>query len=96
MTTKSEKSIKSQEFDWQVQPCGTDPAFNNCIPRFEFVQTTKNLKEVASYKNTSPIGQLLSGLLQSVLNKEDSTEFREFLDKFDALFGEEDPNTGNP
>lgn len=82
--------------NWQDQPCGADSAFNNCIPRFEFVQTTKNLKEVATYKATSPIGQLLSGLLQSVLSKDDSSEFKEFLYRFDALFGNEDPNTGNP
>ena len=82
--------------EWQVQPCGADSTFNNCIPRFEFVQTTKNLKEIAAYKSTSPIGQLLSGLLQSVLNKDDSSEFKDFLEKFDALFGDKDPNTGNP
>ena len=82
--------------DWQVQPCGADSTFNNCIPRFEFVQTTKNLREVAAYKSTSPIGQLLSGLLQSALNKDDSSEFKDFLEKFDALFGDEDPHTGNP
>ena len=93
---KKREVFNSQENEWQVQPCGADSTFNNCIPRFEFVHTSKNLKEVAAYKSTSPIGQLLSGLLQSVLSKDGSPEFRDFLKKFDALFGEKNPDTGSP
>ena len=81
---------------WTQQPCGTDSAFNNCIPRLEFIQTATNLKEVATYKSTSPIGHLLKGLLESVLNKEGSTEFEEFLNHFAATFGHENPKTGGP
>ncbi len=45
--------------DWKKQPTGTDSAFNNCIPRFEFVEATKNLKDVSAYKKNSPIEQML-------------------------------------
>lgn len=80
--------------EWQNQPCGADPTFNNCIPRFEFIQTTKNLREVAAYKSTSPIGQLLNGLVESVLDKGSSEEYVAFLNTFRALFGEKNPETG--
>lgn len=95
----SENAPKRQIFnpttnEWQVQPCGADSTFNNCFPRFEFVQTTKNLREVAAYKSSSPIGQLLNGLLDSVLNKNASAEYQDFLAKFAAIFGEPDPFTG--
>ena len=95
---KQRQLWNSIEDKWVDNPFGgsSDSPFNNCIPRFEFVHTSKNLKEVAAYKSTSPIGQLLSGLLQSVLSKDESSDFRDFLKKFDALFGEKDPDTGSP
>ena len=47
--------------EWKKQPCGSDGPFNNCIPRFEFVEATKNLKDVGNYKSTTPIGKMLGG-----------------------------------
>ncbi|MFM0480618.1 AAA family ATPase [Paraburkholderia strydomiana] len=70
---------------WVRQPTGADSAFNNCIPRFEFVEATKSLKEVLAYKNTTPIGQMLSGIVTEVLERDDA--YREFREKFEALFG---------
>ena len=69
---------------WDKQPCGADPAFNNCIPRFEFVGATKNLKEVSAYKNTTPIGQMLSGVLAESLEQND--KYQKFQTAFEELF----------
>ena len=33
---------------WKKVPTGADSTFNNCIPRFEFIDTSKNLKEVSA------------------------------------------------
>ena len=73
--------------EWKKQPCGADSAFNNCIPRFEFVEATKNLKDVGGYKSTTPIGKMLGGVLTEIL--EADPDYREFREKFEALFGSE-------
>lgn len=70
--------------NWKKQPTGADPAFNNCIPRFEFVLTSKSLKEVSAYKSTTPIGQMLGGVIADAL--EQDPMYREFLEKFEEVF----------
>lgn len=69
---------------WQKQPTGTDSAFNNCIPRFEFVEATKNLKDVSGYSSKTPIGQMLGGVLTEILEKDES--YRNFRKTFELLF----------
>ena len=69
---------------WNKQPTGTDSAFNNCIPRFEFIVATKNLKEVSAYRSNTPIAQMLSGVLGEVLGKDD--EYYKFQQQFEKLF----------
>ncbi|KAF0153571.1 MAG: hypothetical protein FD143_103 [Ignavibacteria bacterium] len=75
------------EKEYQKQPTGADSAFNNCIPRFEFIEATKSLKEVTSYKNTTPIGQMLSSVIANVLEKDE--DYRKFKDQFEILFQSE-------
>ncbi|MEE4253937.1 MAG: AAA family ATPase [Desulfuromusa sp.] len=87
---RSSKDVKSRELynperdEWKKQPCGADSAFNNCIPRFEFVEATKNLKDVSSYKSTTPIGQMLSGVVTEVL--EQNQDYQDFQAAFEKLF----------
>lgn len=73
--------------EWKKQPCGTDGPFNNCIPRFEFVEATKNLKDVGNYKSTTPIGKMLSGVLAEILEAEE--EYVKFREQFEKLFSSE-------
>ena len=75
------------EDDWKKQPCGTDGPFNNCIPRFEFVEATKNLKDVGNYKSTTPIGKMLGGVLAEILEAE--AEYVKFREQFEKLFASE-------
>lgn len=75
------------EDKWKKQPCGADSAFNNCIPRFEFVEATKNLKDVGNYKSTTPIGKMLGGVLAEILEAE--AEYVKFREQFEKLFASE-------
>ncbi len=75
---------------WQKQPVGVDSAFNNCIPRFEFVLTDKNLKEVSAFKATTPIGQMLSSVVSEAL--EQDPRYVDFKQKFEELFESPDSN----
>lgn len=60
--------------EWKKQPTGADSAFNNCIPRFEFVETTKNLKEVSAYKKNTPIEQMLGAVIAEKIAKDPAYE----------------------
>ncbi|MFN5870698.1 MAG: ATP-dependent nuclease, partial [Akkermansiaceae bacterium] len=73
--------------EWKKQPCGTDGPFNNCIPRFEFVEATKNLKDVGNYRSTTPIGKMLGGVLAEILEAE--KEYVKFREQFEKLFASE-------
>ena len=84
---KERHLYKPSEDKWKKQPCGTDPAFNNCIPRFEFVEATKNLKDVGNYKSTTPIGKMLGGVLAEILEAEE--EYKNFRNQFEKLFASE-------
>lgn len=75
------------EEKWKKQPCGADSAFNNCIPRFEFVEATKNLKDVGNFKSTTPIGKMLGGVLAEILEAE--AEYVRFREQFEKLFSSE-------
>lgn len=79
-----------KEEKWQKQPVGVDSAFNNCIPRFEFVLTDKSLKDVSAFKSTTPIGQMLSSIVSEALEQDD--RYIEFKQKFAELFESQDSN----
>lgn len=73
---------------WKKQPTGADSAFNNCIPRFEFVEATKSLKDVTQFKTTTPIGQMLSGVITDILEKDPT--YKSFKETFEKLFQSDD------
>lgn len=81
---KSRYVFNVKDDKWQKQPTGADSAFNNCIPRFEFVLTDKSLKEVSAFKTTTPIGQMLSSVVSEALEKD--PRYIEFKEKFEELF----------
>lgn len=73
--------------EWKKQPCGVDSAFNNCIPKFEFVEATKKLNDVSGCSAKSPIGQMLGGVLNEILERDES--YRNFRRSFELLFQSE-------
>ncbi|MCL4366483.1 AAA family ATPase, partial [Patescibacteria group bacterium] len=68
-------------------PTGFDNALNDFLPKFEYVDTKKFYEDLAKYGKTTPIGTMLSGVLETLL--EENNEYRQFKEKFDELFGSE-------
>lgn len=64
---------------------GFDKAFNDCLPRLQYVATTTRLAEVSKYGKKTPIGEMLSGVLTAIM--ETSPTYREFREKFEEMFG---------
>lgn len=63
---------------------GFDRAFNDCLPRLQYVSTTTRLAEISKYGKKTPIGEMLSGVLTAIL--ETSPKYVAFREKFDELF----------
>ncbi|WP_454060831.1 ATP-dependent nuclease [Candidatus Nitrospira salsa] len=72
--------------EWsQKNFAGFDKAFNDCIPRLEYVATTTKPGDVAKWGKKTPIGLMLAGVLSTILEK--SEKYKEFRKKFDEVFG---------
>lgn len=67
---------------------GMDNSLLDIMPKFEYVKTDTTLKEVSKYGKTTPIGEMLSGVLSVIL--EINPKYREFKEKFEQLFGAAD------
>jgi putative ATP-dependent endonuclease of OLD family len=64
---------------------GFDPAFNDFLPRFEYVHTQMNPLEMTKYgKKGTPIATMLSGVLTTIL--EEGEEYEKFRADFEELF----------
>ncbi len=71
--------------EWSAKNfAGFDRAFNDCLPRLQYVSTTTRLSEISKYGKKTPIGEMLSGVLTAILEK--SPQYVEFREKFDELF----------
>ncbi|HSN40466.1 MAG TPA: AAA family ATPase, partial [Burkholderiales bacterium] len=74
--------------EWTVKNfAGFDKAFNDCLPRLQYVATRTRLAEISKYGKKTPIGEMLSGVLTAIL--ETSKQYIEFRSKFDELFTSE-------
>jgi putative ATP-dependent endonuclease of OLD family len=69
-------------------PSGMDNSLLDLLPKFEYVKTQTNLRDVSKYGKTTPIGEMLSGVLNVIL--EQNPKYREFKEKFEELFGAND------
>ncbi len=67
---------------------GFDTAFNDCIPRLEYISTKTHLADVSKWSKKTPIGQMLSGVLTALLEK--SEKYQGFRKKFEEVFSAED------
>ncbi len=63
---------------------GLDLALNDFLPKFEYIHTKQYFDEVAKYSSKSPVGIMLSSVLETIL--QDNLQYRNFLNKFDELF----------
>jgi len=69
-------------------PTGFDSAFNDFLPRFEYISTKQYFDSVAKYSKTTPVGIMLSGVLATILEK--NSQYKMFQDKFTELFEADD------
>src|SRR3989344_8812983 len=60
------------------------------FPKLQFVKTETTLREVAKYGRKTPISEMLSDVLEQILEDETgSREYAEFKEKFNKLFGQD-------
>lgn len=69
-------------------PTGIDAALNEFLPKKEYVHTRVFLEDVSCYKSTTPIGQMLSGVLTTII--ENDQQYDNFKKQFDKLFAGDD------
>jgi putative ATP-dependent endonuclease of OLD family len=73
----------------EVNPgTGFDPALNDFLPKFEYINTKQYYDSVAKYSKTTPIGIMLSGVLSAIL--ETNEQYQDFQQRFTELFEGED------
>uniref|UniRef100_F4C327 SMC domain protein n=1 Tax=Sphingobacterium sp. (strain 21) TaxID=743722 RepID=F4C327_SPHS2 len=73
----------------EVQPgTGFDAALNDFLPKFEYISTKQYYDAVAKYSKTTPIGIMLSGVLNTIL--QGNQQYQAFQAKFAELFEDDD------
>ncbi len=80
------RQIFNQEKEEWVErnPTGFDSAFNDFLPSFEYVNTQMKPMDMAKYGKTTPIGNMLAGVLSVILAKDPA--YSRFKEEFDKLF----------
>jgi putative ATP-dependent endonuclease of OLD family len=83
----SKRKITINGEELAKNPAGFDKAFNDFLPKFEYIHTKQYFDEVAKYSAKTPVGIMLSSVLEEIL--QDNPQYRAFRDKFDELFEDE-------
>lgn len=87
--SKTRKIFDLKTNDWLAKnPTGFDSAFNDFLPKFEYVSTKVDPLAVTKYGKNTPITNMLSGVLSTIL--ETNKEYASFRDQFDKLFTSQD------
>lgn len=69
----------------EEKPLGIDNAWDDLLPKFEYVDTKKYYEELMKFGRTAtPISTMLSGVLETLLETTD--EYKDFRQKFEDLF----------
>ena len=63
---------------------GIDTALNDFLPKLEYISARKFYDEVSKFGKTTPVGVMLAGVLEAVL--QDDVRYKEFHNKFQELF----------
>jgi len=82
---KRKKLLNPKTKEWE-DPIGVDRTWGEFLPIFEYVKTKLSLEEVDEYKNSTPIGQMLSNVLSAIVEKE--PEYEKFRNQFEKLFSD--------
>lgn len=90
-TTEFENGKKRQLYnptneEWE-NTIGADGTWNDLLPHLEYINTKVSLDDVGGYKSKSPISEMLSGVLTTII--ESDPQYIELKEKFIELFGDE-------
>lgn len=69
-------------------PMGADKTWGDLLPKLEYVNTQVRAAEINGYTKKSPITEMLSGILSTIIEGDD--KYRDFTQKFQELFGSDD------
>ncbi|MCP4651519.1 MAG: ATP-binding protein [PVC group bacterium] len=69
-------------------PTGFDKAFNDFLPKFEYIHTKQYFDEVAKFTKKTPVGIMLSSVLEEIL--QENQKYADFKEKFTELFDGDD------
>lgn len=91
-TTASESGKKRELFnpekdEWE-NTMGADNTWNDLLPHLEYVHTRVRLEDVGAYKSKSPIAEMLSGVLASIVAED--PKYVSLKEDFQNLFGDEE------
>lgn len=64
---------------------GADGTWNDLLPHIEYVSTRITLDDIGGYKSKSPIAEMLSGVLTSIVESDE--KYLELKKSFEDLFG---------
>lgn len=83
--SKTRRIFDVSKNEWLIKnPTGFDPAFNDFLPKFEYITTKIDPMIMAKYGKNTPIANMLSGVLATIL--EENPQYIEFKNQFDNLF----------
>ena len=91
-STASEAGAKRELWNPQKKAweniMGADNTWHEILPRLEYVHTKIVLDDVGAYKTKTPIAEMLSGVLESLIGQNE--QYQELKKKFKELFGDKD------
>ena len=91
ITIKREGSEPKKRFlltpsgEWS-DPMGADRTWGDLLPKLEYVSTQIAVHDINGYKKSSPIAEMLSGVLGAIIETDD--QYQAFKEQFTKLFGD--------
>jgi predicted ATPase len=82
---KKRELKKPEDGTWN-DPIGVDKTWGDLLPKLEYVDTQIRATEINGYTKKSPITDMLSGILGTIITEDEN--YQEFIQKFQELFGD--------
>ena len=76
--------LQKPDGEW-VDPMGADKTWGDLLPKLEYVSTQIAASDINGYKKSSPIAEMLSGVLGAIIETDE--QYKKFKDQFTELFG---------
>lgn len=79
--------LKKPDNEWG-DPMGADKTWGDLLPKLEYVSTQIAANDINGYKKSSPIAEMLSGVLGAIIETDE--QYKKFKEQFTELFGNDD------